>query len=502
MAGIGFELKRLFAKKGILATLRAYGYAGMICAGPMLLGFALLLGVIFLANYFGAARHDRELLVSMITYALLASLTVTSIFSMLTTRYTSDMLYEERNERVMPSFYGSISIMLVAGGLLYGVFLIFSGVALIYQVLSFIYFMTLIITWTEVNYLTAIKDYRSIMLAFTVALAATFVIGFLLIKLTPLPIIASLFIAVVIGYGIMAVWYFILLYRYFPEGFGTSMGFLKWFSKYPYLAGIGFFTTLGLFGHLVLMWFSDIGEQIEGLFYGAPEHDVAALMAFFSILITTINFVTSVEVRFYPKYRNYFSLFNEGGSVGDIETAEKSMIDVLRDEISYLAQKQAFTTILFIVVGTLVLPRLPLGFNDDMLGMFRVLCVGYALYAIGNSVMLILLYFADNKGAFFTTLLFAAGTNIMTLVIMLFSETFYGFGFVIGGAIYCIVVFFRLEKYISKLKYHVLAEQPVFEPETSGYFAALADDLDRSAYKKQRKRRKYYNKRMEERNDK
>ena len=31
MAGIGFELKKLFRRKGLFAWLRAYGYAGIIC---------------------------------------------------------------------------------------------------------------------------------------------------------------------------------------------------------------------------------------------------------------------------------------------------------------------------------------------------------------------------------------------------------------------------------------------------------------------------------------
>lgn len=35
MAGIGFELKKLFHRRGLMAMLRAYGYAGVICAGPM-----------------------------------------------------------------------------------------------------------------------------------------------------------------------------------------------------------------------------------------------------------------------------------------------------------------------------------------------------------------------------------------------------------------------------------------------------------------------------------
>ena len=42
MAGIGFELKRLFAGKGMLAAVRAYSYAAVTCAGPMILGYILL----------------------------------------------------------------------------------------------------------------------------------------------------------------------------------------------------------------------------------------------------------------------------------------------------------------------------------------------------------------------------------------------------------------------------------------------------------------------------
>ena len=74
MAGIGFELKKLFSRKGLMATVRAYSYATMVCAGPMLLGFLLLLVAMLMADASGAARHDRELLVTMLTHALLASL--------------------------------------------------------------------------------------------------------------------------------------------------------------------------------------------------------------------------------------------------------------------------------------------------------------------------------------------------------------------------------------------------------------------------------------------
>ena len=110
------------------------------------------------------------------------------------------------------------------------------------------------------------------------------------------------------------------------------------------LAFTGLVHNLGLFSHLVLYWSGPIGVQVKGLFYGAPYYDVPALIAFLSILITSINFVVSVEVNFYPKYRDYYSLFNDGGVVGDIVTAEEEMLAVLNRELRFTALKQLFCT--------------------------------------------------------------------------------------------------------------------------------------------------------------
>ena len=66
----------------------------------MLLGIVLLLGVMYLCDKTGGSRHSRELLVCMITYTLLFSLTVTSFLSMVVTRFIADILYEEKYDMV------------------------------------------------------------------------------------------------------------------------------------------------------------------------------------------------------------------------------------------------------------------------------------------------------------------------------------------------------------------------------------------------------------------
>lgn len=478
MAGIGFELKKLFRERGVLARLRAYGFAGVICAGPMLLGVLLILGLILLCQMTGARRADQELLVAMITYTLLASLLVTGIFSMVVTRYLSDMLFEQRQEAVMPSFWGSSMVMLAVGDLLYGVFLAFSGVP--NRLLLFLLLQELILVWNAMSYLTAIEDYKSILRVYVSAVALTFFVGWGLIQIGTAHVEAML-IAVVSGYGWMMTWDIFLLRRSFPEAgdFSQCFRFLRWMDKYGSLALTGLLLNVGVFGHLVILWFSPLGVNISGLFYGAAGYDMPAFGAFLTTLITTVNFVVSVEVRFYPRYRTYYGLYNAGGSVQDIRRAEKDMLTVLDRELKYTALQQLAATVLAIAVLDELLRVLPLGFDDLMLGCFRTLCVGYGLYALGNTMLLLLLYFTDYRGALLVSALFAGSTVGFTLLSLLASPVYLGFGFLLGSAVFFLAAYLRLNAYTGRLTYHILSRQPLAEEEPAGFFTRLERLLSR-----------------------
>lgn len=478
MAGIGFELKKLFHRKGVLNTAKAYGYATVICAGPMLLGVILLLGIMALCTFFGTDVHTRELLICMITYTLLASVTVTSFFSMVVTRYVADMLFENKNRAVLPAFWGSTVIMMAVGSVLYGIFLVFSGATLIQGILCYILFSELIIVWNAMSFLTAIKDYKGIFLSFFTSVAVAILLGMLLLWLG-FPTIESLLLAVTVGYGIMLTWNVILLHRYFPHTDLGAFTFLKWIDAFLPLALSGLFMNVGMFSHLVIMWFSDIRVHVHGLFYGAPWHDVPALLAFMTALMTTVNFVVSVEVNFYPKYRNHYSLYNDKGTISDIKQSEKEMLDTLKTEIFYTALKQLLFTAACIALGGYLLDLLPLGFNEIMRGYFRTLCVAYGLYAIGNMLMLILLYFTDYKGACFTTAVFAVATIVLTVISFFFPYVYYGFGFLIAAMLFVIVTALRLDYFTKRLPYYILSVQPLVAEDRSGLFARLGVYLEK-----------------------
>ena len=476
MAGVGFELKKLFSRQGLLAKVRAYGYSGIICTGPMLLGVLMQIGLKILADFFGRSKFDQELLVCMITYTLLASLLVTSILSMVVTRFLSDMIYETQLTAIMPSFWGSTGMMLVIGGIVYGIFLCFSGATLMQGILCWVIFGELVVVWNAMSYLTAIKDYSNILKSFVVAVIIVFgmtALGFAL----DFPTVTTVLLAVYIGYGVMMIWDVSILYQGFPASEESAFLFLRWCDQFSPLALTGLFTTLGMFGHLVVMWLGPLQVQVKGLFVGAPSYDIPALLAFLTILVTTVNFVVSVEVNFYPKYRNYYALFNDKGGIEDILLAEKEMLIVLKSELWYTGLKQLFATGLAVSLGGVLLPMLPLGINDLMLGYFRVLCVGYGLYAIGNTVMLILLYFTDYVGAVCCTALFSASTMLFTLLSLLGDPVYFGFGFLLGSALFFLAAVLRMEWFTRRLPYFILSRQPVVAEEKSGVFTRMGEFL-------------------------
>ena len=477
MAGIGFELKKLFAKKGIILNARASLYASMIVAGPMLMGVILLLGADLISNLGGATKHQEDLIVVVITYSLLFSLLLSSLFLFVLARYVADMLYIDAYDRVLPSMYGAMSLMLAIGSVAWIVFLYFSKLETRYSLYSFILFCEGLVVWTQINYITAVKEYKGILYGFVGGILTGLLLGFLFMKVG-YDVVASLLAGSCLAYGILVIDFTVVLHKFFPMGSGSSLKFLEWIDEYPQLLFVGFFSTLALFTHIMLMWTGPLGKQVEGLFYHAPTHDIPAFLAFLTSLVSVVNFVTSVEVNFYPSYKRYFSLLNGDGSLSSIEKAYQEMMTVLKQELFNLAIRQVIVTVFAVVLIGEILVYLGLGFTSNMIGIFRVLCVGYGLYAIGNSLTLFLLYFASNTDALWAAATLLVVNFLATLYTLSLPEVYYGFGFVVANIAFYLVALQRLFSYTAHLDFNIFTKQPVFFVQKNGWFTRLVRKLE------------------------
>ena len=154
------------------------------------------------------------------------------------------------------------------------------------------------------------------------------------------------------------------------------------------------------------------------------------------------------------------------------------MMYVMERELAYTAKRQLYTTAIAISLGTLILHALPLGFDALMDGYFRILCVGYGLYAVGNVLMLMLLYFTDYKGAGIASISYALVTTIGSLLALRLPRRYVGFAFAIGGMVYFCVSWVRLNAYTRRLPYHILSTQPFVAVRKHGFFTWLHERLE------------------------
>ena len=99
--------------------------------------------------------------------------------------------------------------------------------------------------------------------------------------------------------------------------------------------------------------------------------------------------------------------------------------------------------------------------------------LGYGLYAVGNTVLMILLYFTDYGGAVAAAVVFAVSASGLTALSMAFDPVFYGFGFLIGAALFYLVTLFRLDVFTANLPYRVLGQQPIVAETKAGHFTRL-----------------------------
>jgi len=132
--------------------------------------------------------------------------------------------------------------------------------------------------------------------------------------------------------------------------------------------------------------------------------------------------------------------------------------------------RQIFVTIISIVMISEILTLVGIGFTTTMIGLFRVLCVGYAFYAIGNTILLYLLYFAADTAALFPALTLFAVNTIGTFFTLSQPPNYYGFGFVAAAFAMLVIGWWKLVSFTQHLEYHVFCRQPVFIQPNRGLF--------------------------------
>ena len=170
MAGIGFALRRLTDRDDLLGIVQGYAHSTVVSSGPWLFTI-LAVGSI---NLFGIYFTDLEELISfriVLIYNFAFSLAFSGPVLLVATRYLADMIYKKAVIEAPGMLIAALFMLLGTQAFIVVPFYVFvvDVPPLIIAGALMNYFLVTAI-WMVNVFLTALKDYRSITLAFFVGM--------------------------------------------------------------------------------------------------------------------------------------------------------------------------------------------------------------------------------------------------------------------------------------------------------------------------------------------
>lgn len=475
MAGVGFELRKLFNKKeGYVDTIKAYSISAIVTEGPMILCILMLFGLRYLISEFNGTYLEKDIFVITITYTMIFSMLFSNSIILFVSRYVSDCLYEKKYEDILSAFYSAVLFVLLLGGTISGIFIATLDLYYVYKIIIFIQFNIVMITWIQLTFLSALKKYTNILMGFFIAVIVAIIVAIGLMYGGVNPLMSAL-LGSCLGYFTILSIFLIEIMSYYPKGNINLFKILEAVDKYKILLLIGLCMTLALYGHNFVMWGSEYSKSVLDVMRFCTMYDIPTFYGSMSIIFMLVIFTVSLETNFYIKYKEYFNTVLYGGRYKDVQQAYKNMKKVLLDEILKMCQVQFFFTIMICMFGVVVLKQT--GMDTNMIDIFRKLCFAYYFYGVQRCLIIVLLYFDDRKGALISSIVFLITSILFSFITRGLGIEYYGIGFFVAALVSAVVSLIRLHMYLDNLDYNVFCKQPLFISKEEKFFTRLAKRL-------------------------
>ncbi len=481
-AGIGGRLNRIFEKQSIAADIVGFAYSMAITVAPMVL---LILDIALMEralDFSSVAYLTRELFSCTILYTFIFALLTAAPFNAILSKYMQDAIYEERYQDILPCFYIGLLLNLILScgiGIPFCVREHFvGGVDVFYVFTGFCAYISLVLVFYAMLYLSICKDYQRISIYFLLGMAVTFLLSLVLRYLAHWSVTYSMLFSLTVGFLLTAALEFATIKRYFRANSNRYKPVLRYFKDYWQLVVTNFLYILGLYVHNFVFWTTDMRIVVADSFVCYQPYDMATCLAVFTNISAVVIFVSRVEMHFHGKYRAYSEAVI-GGKGMDVENAKVRMFRQVSSELMTLVRIQFIISVVVYLICIVALPRL--GFAGMVMRIYPCLSAGYFILFLMYAVLLFLYYFNDLTGAVLTTLAFVAVTVAGSLFATQLSESWYGIGLVVGSFVGWTIAYMRIrwmERHLTtqtfcqgallKRKRQAVPPSKVYERQTQG----------------------------------
>ena len=451
MAGIGFELRKYLNEDSFSGTLKAYGFAGLISAGPWVLSIlgVMLIGIVALSQKVGG--HEVEQFTTSVTWIMGSSLVLSGLLQLVFTRFIADRLFEGHPEVINPNLFGAMLLTTAVSGLI--------GIALLltvfhesfsYEMLMLGNFVTLNNVWIVVIFVAGLKKFKNILYSFFAGYATTVCLSIILIPYG----INGLLSGLLAGHAVLL---FTMLAVVIPEHplvhADTVRGdFMRRKQIFPILIFIGLFYNFGIWVDKLMFWFfPGTSEVVIGPLRASLIYDLPIFLAYLSIIPGMAVFLLRIETDFAEAYDGFFNAVRGNASLQEIETLGNEMILAVREGIYQIIRVQGMTVLVLFMLGPKIIAWL--GISDKFIHLYYIDLVGVAAQVLMLAVLNVLFYLDRLSDAFWLTLTLLITNSAFTWITLQMGPTFYGYGFGLSMTITAFVGIFLLSSELENIEF-------------------------------------------------
>ncbi len=453
MAGIGFQLKKLFQRDTFLDNFHAVVYSATIASGPVFFSI-LCLALLGIFAKSGLEAAQFEIFTVTVVYVFAFSLIATGMTQLLFSRHLSDLIFAKKYQMIAPTLSTAL-VFTICVQAIFGLPFIFSlHASLFYRFTAFALFITIGCIWQLMVFLSAVKNFRSIVRAFFAGIIISFFLGYILSRYFGLA-------GLLHGYFIGQFGIFIILLCRVLQAFHSSLrpdtALFATMKKFPALLLFGLFYNLGIWVDKIIFWYSGAGERIDTFMHASELYDNAMYVAYLTVIPAYTYFLVKVETEFYSYFRSYFQTILNKDSLALIENKKEDICKSVRESLLGLIKVQGLVTLLCLLYSDEILAALQM--SQLSIVIFEKALVALFLQMLVLTLMIFMMYFDVQKELLIVGALFVSSNIVLTIISLNLGIQFYGYGYFFANLITLTAAYFFLDQHLKSLEYRTFIGQ-------------------------------------------
>ena len=455
MAGIGFELNKMLHNQSFSSEIKAYLYSAIISSGPWLISI-ICLAILGIFSGIGLGVIEHELFRSIIIYTYAFSLIFIGLIQLVSIRYIADLLYKKKTQNIFATFITCTILVLLFGMIFSSLCYAFFEITLLQKVLSVILFLVVCMIWLSMIFLSAIKDYNSIVYAFVAGSLLSIIAAIQLVNFIKTD---GYLIGYLIGQSFIMFCLLARLLTEFPPSEFWDKGLISYFKKFKDLILIGFIYNLGIWVDKIVFWTAHDARVITPYFKVHDLYEGPIFFSYLTIVPTIALFVLKIETHFYQHYKQYYAKITGKKDMASILDEKRMMLIRLKESLREVLIIQGSITAICIIFAPDLAQMVKL--SPIQVPLIRITLIGSLLNVLLYMIMIIMFYFDLRKCIMKVSMTFLVTNASLSFLTTKMGFQFYGYGYTYASLISLVFAFYLLHVSMQDLEYITFAKQPI-----------------------------------------